>query len=242
MKYIVEISYVASSKFCGWQIQKNKPTYQQVCEDVFSKVLGAKTSIVASGRTDSGVSAIRQVGHFETNVDIPNNFVGHVNSLLPEEIKVLSVNNIDEKFHARFDAKRKTYKYYFYQSKTKIPFYDKFALHVTNKMDFDLMVSQAQLLIGLHDFKSFCATGSEVKDFVRTIYSVDLKKSGDLYEFTICGNGFLYNMVRIIVGTLIDIGSGKIQRSLDEIIESRNRTCAGKTVGPEGLVLVDVCY
>ena len=242
MKYIVEISYVASPKFCGWQIQKNKPTYQQACEDVFAKVLGEKISLVASGRTDSGVSALKQVAHFETSTNVPSSFVGHVNSLLPEEIKVLSIRKTDGSFHARFDAKDKTYKYYFYTSKNTVPYYDRFALHVRTNLDYDLMKKQLKHLLGEHDFSSFCASGSEVKDFVRTIYKAKLNKVGDLYEFTICGNGFLYNMVRIIVGTLIDIGGGKITSNMGEIIKSKNRANAGKTVGPEGLVLFDVTY
>ncbi len=242
MRYIVEISYIASDKFSGWQVQKNANTYQAECEKVFEKVLGEKVSLVASGRTDAGVSAVKQVAHFDCMVKLPLNFVGRCNSLLPDEIKILSARLANADFHARFSAKRKTYIYNFYVSNIKIPYYDVFATQV--KGNFDLNIAQQNLkqLLGEHNFKCFCASGSGVDDYVRKIYNVSLTQNGCLFTFKITGNGFLYNMVRIIVGTLIDISSGKNLQSVKDIISSEDRTKAGKTAPAKGLTLLNVEY
>ncbi len=242
MRYVVEISYVASDKFCGWQIQKNKPTYEGELERVFSSVLKTPISLVASGRTDAGVSAIKQVAHFDYEGEIERGFVGHVNSLLSTEIRVLSLQKISEDFHARFSAKQKTYKYCFYVSKQAIPYFDAFASQVKWELNDSVMYAQIKQLLGTQDFSSFCASGSEVKDKVRTIYYANLEKSGNLYTFTITGNGFLYNMVRIIVGTLIDIARGYITLNIADIIKKQNRDFAGKTASAKGLVLAEVEY
>ena len=242
MRYVVELSYICSEKFAGWQIQKNKLSYQQLFESAFEKVLNVKINLQASGRTDSGVSAIKQVAHFDYDQLLPKNFVGHINSILPEEARVLNVYTADSDFHARFSAKCKTYKYYFYVSKINIPYFDTFAHQVKTVIDDKVLTKQVKNLVGSHNFKSFCASGSSVTDFTRTIYSADIEKKNQLYEFTICGNGFLYNMVRIIVGTLIDIASGKLNYNINKIISLENREFAGKTAPAKGLVLFDVNY
>lgn len=242
MKYIVEISYVYSLKYAGWQIQKNKLTYQQEIERVFSNVLKQNITVVASGRTDSGVSALKQVVHFEFDGELPKSFVGHVNNLLSEEISVLSVKTCNNDFHARFDAKSKTYKYFFYVNNVNIPFYDKFATQIKGNIDENILLKEVKSLVGTHDFTSFCASGNSVNDFTRTIYYANLEKVGNLWVFTVTGNGFLYNMVRIIMGTLIELAQGKLKYNMKEIINQKDRKFAGKTAPAKGLVLFNVEY
>lgn len=242
MRNIVEISYVASERFAGWQKQKNAQSYQGVLEDAIRNVLGVEVGLVASGRTDAGVSAIKQVAHFDYDGHMDKNFVGHINSILPAEIRVLDVRPVKDDFHARFSAKRKTYQYCFYVSKVTLPYYERFATQVKYPLDDEVLCEQVKQLIGKHDFTSFCASGSSVTDFVREIYDARIIKSGDMYTFSITGNGFLYNMVRIIVGTLIDISRGAICLDVGEIILKKDRKFAGKTASAKGLVLKNVEY
>ena len=237
----MKISY-AGKGYNGWQKQINKKTIQGVLEDVMERVLGDKIELVASGRTDTDVSAICQVAHFDLDRVIPRGLVGHLNSVLPKEIRVLNVDLTKETFHARFDAKLKTYKYYFYVGKVNNPYYDRFAYHVKYDLNYSTMQTAVKSLNGEHNFTSFCSVNTDVKNKVRTIKNATLTKNGNLYEFTITGNGFLYNMVRIIVGTLVDIGRGKITMSIPEIIKKEDRKFAGVTLPADGLVLYNVEY
>lgn len=237
----MKISYNGKN-YCGWQKQINKKTIEGTIEDVMSKILGRDIDIVGSGRTDSDVSAICQVAHFDYDGVIPRGLMGHINSLLPSDIRVNELQLTKETFHARFNAKLKTYKYYFYTGNVNNAYYDTFAYHVKYMLDFSTMQKCLKSLHGEHNFTSFCSADTDVKDKVRKIKKVELKKDGDLYEFVITGNGFLYNMVRIIVGTIIDIGRCKITMSIDEIINKMERKYAGVTVPAKGLVLYNVEY
>ena len=237
----MKISYNGKN-YCGWQKQQNKKTIEGVIEDAMTSILGQDIDIVGSGRTDSEVSAICQVAHFDVDKVIPRGLVGHINSILPNDIRINSIDLAKESFHARFNAKLKTYKYYFYVGNTKNAYYDIFSHYVKYVLDDNAMQKAVKGLIGQHDFTSFCSADTDVKDKVRIIKKATLVKNGDLYEFTVTGNGFLYNMVRIIVGTLIDIGRGKIAESVENIIKSCNRSRAGVTVPAKGLVLFNVEY
>lgn len=240
MRYKIVFSY-DGSQYCGMQIQKDKLTIAKVLNDNLSKVLSSQIEVTASGRTDSGVSAIEQVGHFDFDGDLPKNFVGYINSVLPASIRVHSVQAAPN-FHARYDAKEKTYLYKFYVSKNANAYYDKFALHVP-VCDIDRIKASLKYLIGTHDFTSFCASGTGVKDMVRTIISANIYNEGDLYTFTITGNGFLYNMVRIIVGTLIEIGSKGLEpEHMQNVIAGKNRKLAGPTKPAYPLILRSVSY
>jgi len=205
-------------------------------------ILGQPIDIVASGRTDTDVSAICQVAHFDAENVIPKGLAGHINSMLSSGIRVLSIDLAKDTFHARYNAKVKTYKYYFYTGKINNPYYDTYAQHVKYILDFGAMQNAIKSLHGEHNFNSFCSVDTDVKNRVRTIYNAQLSKNGELYEFSITGNGFLYNMVRIIVGTLIDIGRGKITMQMSEIIRKEERKFAGVTVPAKGLVLYNVEY
>ena len=228
--------------YSGWQKQKNAKSVEGVIEDALSIIFGESIDIFASGRTDAGVSALCQYAHFDCERKLDKSFVGHVNSLLPRDIRVLDINKVGDDFHARYDVKQKTYIYKFYISKVSLPIYDGTHTQVKSNIDDEVFRKNMTQLIGTHDFTSFCASDTQVVDKVRTIYHVELTSDGSAYTFKITGNGFLYNMVRIIVGTLIDISSGKINLSMSDIIDKKQRGFAGKTLSSTGLVLYDVKY
>ncbi len=240
MRYKIILSYNGRG-YNGWQIQKDKNTIQAKVNEVISAVLRAPINVTASGRTDSDVSAIRQVAHFDYDGKLPTNFMGHCNSLLGDQISVLDVC-VAPNFHARFDAKRKTYKYCFYDGRTRNAYFDTFAYFTKSVLNYKVMSQSIKYLTGTYNFTSFCASNTSVKDKVRTIYDCTLDYANGLYTLTITGNGFLYNMVRIIVGTLIMIGRGESPSDMADIIKSCDRKRAGKTVPAFPLVLVDVDY
>ena len=244
MKYKIIISYDGKN-YSGYQIQKNAITIQELLEKALMKVLGYDTKLVASGRTDAGVSAIEQVCHMETQnkIDIKRT-IGYANSILPNDIRILSIAECSEDFHARFSAKQKTYEYFFYTSEHAIPVYDRIALHIDYPLRVDKMQIACQSILGTHDFSSFCASGSEADSKVRTIFNAEIVKLDDkLYKFVITGDGFLYNMVRIIMGTLIDVGRESIQiEDVEYIINAKDRKQAGKTAEGKALYLKKVEY
>ena len=241
MRYLVSISY-DGSRYCGWQKQAKGVSIQGVCEDVLQKIVGSPIVLNASGRTDAGVSAICQTAHFDCEIELNRSIIGHANSILPDDIKILDIKKVSNDFHARYDVKQKTYKYRFYLSKQPIPFYDRFATQIKSNVDMGIFENNLNKLLGTHDFSSFCASNTSVVDKTRTIFEANVAGEGILYEFTISGDGFLYNMVRIIVGTLIDIASGKLDHNMAEIISSKNRANAGKTLSGKGLTLYKVSY
>lgn len=241
MRYLVSISY-DGSRYCGWQKQAKGVSIQGLCEEVLKKIVGSTITLNASGRTDAGVSAICQTAHFDCDVKLDKSFVGHANSLLPDDIKILDIKQVPSDFHARYDVKQKTYKYRFYLSKQPIPFYERFATQIKSNVDMRVFEDNLKSLLGTHDFSAFCASNTSVVDKTRTIFEAKIVGDGVLYEFTISGDGFLYNMVRIIVGTLIDIASGKLSLNMAEIISSKSRANAGKTLSGKGLTLYKVSY
>lgn len=243
MRYKVIISYDGGS-YSGFQVQPNAHTIQSEIEKTLAQVLGVPITIVASGRTDAGVSAIEQVCHFD--VDNPldtRRAIGYANSLLPRDIRIHQIEEVFSDFHARYSAVAKTYLYYFYCGTAEIPVLDKVATFEQGSLDIDSMNSACQYFMGEHDFSAFCASGSQVESKVRTITDIRIDKIDNLYRLEITGNGFLYNMVRIIMGTLFDVGRGKISPdSITDIINSGDRARAGKTASAKGLYLKKVLY
>lgn len=236
----MKVSYDGTN-YCGWQTQNNKPTIQETIEKAMCLITGQDIKLFASGRTDAGVSAICQVAHFDAE-NLKKDIAGHLNAVLPNDIRVISIEKTADNFNARFDAKKKTYRYYFYTGRVNNPYYDKFASHIKYSLNIGTMQSAVKCLNGAHNFKSFCAMHSSVNDYNRIIYNATLNENNGLIVFEVTGNGFLYNMVRIIVGTLIDIGRGKITSSMEDVINACDRECAGKTAEAKGLVLVNVEY
>ncbi|MBE5758159.1 MAG: tRNA pseudouridine(38-40) synthase TruA [Clostridiales bacterium] len=243
MRYKLIVSYDGSN-YSGFQVQKDKDTIQKRLEGALSVVLKDNISIVGCGRTDAGVSAIESVCHFDVNDEIVvGRTVGYANNILPTDIRIISIEKTDEDFHARFSAKNKTYEYYFYTGGI-VPVYEKFAVNIGYNINIDDMIKGAEMFVGKHDFSAFCASNTEVKDKVRNIFSSKIIDLNDgLYKFQICGEGFLYNMVRIIMGTLVSIGRNKIKLTdIKKIIKSKDRSLSGKTMPSKGLYLKKVLY
>ena len=204
------------TRFCGWQIQPGKDTVQQRLETALEKLTGEKISVVASGRTDSGVHAMAQTVHFDTQTDFDLvAYVRGTNNYLPEDIRVLKAQEVSDRFHARFDAVKKTYMYRLYVADEDRAIYHNKAVRVNTELDLDAINSACKLLEGEHDFTSFMSCGSEVKSTVRTIFEAKAEKINGEYYFFFTANGFLYNMVRKMSACLIRIGQGKMQ--VDEI-------------------------
>lgn len=252
MRYRAVISYFGKN-YVGWQRQLNGLSVQEVLENALSRVFGAPTQATASGRTDAGVHAEGQVVHFDAETSIPPEKIPFaVNTELPQDVSMLECRPVDDSFNARFSAKRKTYRYSVYVSRHRKPILENTRTHVVVPLNIDAMRESAALIEGEHDFRCFEASGSAVKSTVRTVYSVRIDADGKfaggkLHEGTadiyVTGNGFLYNMVRIIAGTLVYVGCGKLTADdVKRILETGDRTLAGKTLPPEGLSLVSVEY
>ena len=239
----LKVSYDGTN-YCGWQKQNNAVSIQQTLEKAISNITREDIELIASGRTDSGVHALGQICNFKTGSNIPSQkFAYAINSKLPKDIRVIESKEVDFAFNARFTAKKKTYMYRIYNSEISSPFYYKYSMQVAQKLDMDLMSKNVKMLIGTYDWTSFYTyETNNPKNPVRTIYSADILKDSDMITFEIEGNGFLYNMVRIIVGTLIDIGLNKNERDIKRIIEKKDRSYAGATAKPQGLFLKEVCY
>ncbi|MCZ8533550.1 tRNA pseudouridine(38-40) synthase TruA [Psychrobacillus psychrodurans] len=241
------ISY-DGSQFSGYQVQPGKRTVQLEIERVLETIhKGAVVKIVASGRTDAGVHATGQVIHFDSPLTFPlDRWCTALNVQLPGDIRILSVEQVSNDFHARYHAIGKTYRYIWSLSEIHSPFERDFSVHADRyKPDIALMEEAAQRLLGTHDFSSFCAAKTNVNDFVRTIYSInfEVKKETQQLHMVISGSGFLYNMVRIIAGTLWEVGIRKKSvESLSEILLSCSRKEAGKTAPAHGLYLEKVAY
>ena len=243
MRYKLTVAYVGKN-FSGWQSQKDVRTAQDELEKGLSQLLGETIVVHAAGRTDEGVSAIAQTVHFDAQKEmLPFSLVQAVNFLLPDDLSVINAEVVDKNFHARKSAIKKTYVYRLYVSAHRHAVYDTFATQIYKMPDLTLMREVAQKLIGEHDFKAFSSTGSSAKTTIRTIESIDIVQKGNLLEISICGNAFLYNMVRIIVGTLIWIGLGKLpQDTVDKMLQTGNRKLGAKTFPAVGLRLEDIQY
>lgn len=257
MRYRAVISYYGAN-YVGWQRQLNGLSVQEVLEKALEKTFGAPTSATASGRTDAGVHALGQVVHFDADTSIPTDKIPFaVNTHLPDDVSMLSCEIAPENFNARFSAKRKTYCYKIYVSKHRLPVLELDHEHITYPLDLDKIEQAAKIIEGMHDFKCFEASGSVVKNTVRTVYSVDVatrhfdnatvRADGKFFDgelsISVTGNGFLYNMVRIIAGTLVYVGIGKLTpQDVSRILETGDRKAAGKTLGAKGLTLMSVQY
>ncbi|CAM4085194.1 tRNA pseudouridine(38-40) synthase TruA [Mesobacillus thioparans] len=237
------ISYDGTG-FSGYQVQPGKRTVQSELVKALERLNKTSIRVSASGRTDAGVHARGQVIHFDTMLEIePARWQIALNSLLPDDIAVRSVEIVRPDFHARFDAAGKEYRYFLLQSKNRDPFQRNYAYQFQYELDLDSMREAARLLIGTHDFTSFCSAKTEVEDRVRTLQEIDFYEENGLLVFRFVGEGFLYNMVRILVGTLLEVGTGKrAAGSMPQLIEARDRTQTGKTAPGHGLYLWKVFY
>ncbi|WP_462412580.1 tRNA pseudouridine(38-40) synthase TruA [Neobacillus sp. Marseille-QA0830] len=233
------------TRFSGYQVQPNQRTVQAELENVLSKIhKGHEVKVSASGRTDAGVHAKGQVIHFDSPLSIPpEKWAAAMNSLLPDDLSVLSVEVAAPSFHARFDAVGKEYRYMLLLSGKRDPFLRNYAYLYRYPLDLQAMKQAAGHFLGTYDFTSFCSAKTEVEDKIRTIETIDFSLDGEMLTLRFVGNGFLYNMVRILVGTLLEVGAGERKPSdIPSILEKKDRRFAGKTAPAHGLYLWRVFY
>lgn len=230
--------------FCGWQVQKNAPTVMQAFQDALLAVLKHRPDVKGCSRTDSGVSAATYCVSFRTDSHIPcARLVPALNVNLPPTVAALDCREVPPEFHARYSCKGKRYCYRILNAPVRDPFFEGFAWHIPYRLDADFLNTQARQFIGTYDFAAFCNSGGSVKDMVRTIFDASVVRNGDLIEFSVWGDGFLYNMVRIMSGTLFEIAQGRLAPdSIPDIIASRDRGRAGMTAPARGLMLMAVFY
>lgn len=244
MRYKCIVAYDGTG-FSGYQVQPGKRTVQGELEAALGRIhKGQGIKVYASGRTDATVHAKGQVIHFDSELAIPvERWSIALNSLLPDDISILETAQTAPDFHARFDVKKKEYRYFIDPSPARDVFKRNYAYHYPYSLNLDDIQAAMELLKGTHDFTSFCAAKTEVEDKVRTIYEMDLAAEEGLLVFRFSGSGFLYNMVRIMTGTLLEIGQGlRNPCEIKNILEGKNRSLAGKTAPGHGLYLWKVDY
>lgn len=248
MRYVIKIAYDGTN-YAGWQRQKNALSVQEELENALFRALGVNVRITASGRTDAGVHAAGQVCHFDSELITvpPQKMPECLNAFLPPDIRVIDGWGADETFDANRSAKRKTYAYSLYVSQREMPLKNRYAVRVENAPDITALQTVARWFEGEHDYKAFCASGSSVKTTVRTVYEMKVEETHSYgtrdIKIYVTGNGFLYNMVRTMVGELLDLASGKkTKESLDTAFETGKRELLGKTMPAKGLTLIDVEY
>ena len=230
--------------FNGWQKQPNKLNIQGTIEQAIKSITNEDVELNASGRTDAGVHALGQVANFKTNSQIPiEKFAIAINSRLKKSIVIKKAEEVDERFHSRLNCKKKTYRYVINNTPEGTAIYRNLETHIPQKLDVEKMKRAVKYFEGEHDFKAFKASGTSSKSSVRTIYKTELYEKDNKIYIELTGNGFLYNMVRIIAGTLVDVGLGKIKpEQIEDILKNGKREDAGKTLPPNGLYLLKVEY
>lgn len=242
--YKIIIQY-DGTRYSGWQVQKcTEDTIQGKIEHVLGTLAGHPVEIMGSGRTDAGVHAVGQVANFHMEDKFSREDIfDALNRYLPKDIAVSSIEEVDERFHSRFSAVKKTYVYRIHTGRVSNVFERKYVYDYQVPLDVSAMRNAAKLLVGTHDFKSFCGNKHMKKSTVRTIFSIDIEEKVDEIEISYTGDGFLMNMVRILTGTLIEVGDGRRKpESMTEIIEALDREAAGYTAPPQGLILKEVFY
>ena len=244
MRIRLTIEYDGTN-YCGWQAQENGRSIQETVEKAIFDTTGERVRVTGSGRTDSGVHALAQTAHFDTNTTIPADKLAFaLNAHLPEDIRIRKSEETSQDFHARKTAKIKHYRYLIYNDTHECAMMRNYCAFVRQKLDIQAMNAAAKHIVGEHDFAAFCAAGSTpVATTVREVYECSVTAYGKYIAIDVKGGGFLYNMVRIIAGTLIDVGRGRIQpEQMKAIIESRDRRNASATAPAKGLTMVAVSY
>ncbi len=243
-RHIALVVQYDGTDYAGFQRQPDVPTIQVELEGALSALLREPIHLVAASRTDAGVHALGQVVAFWTSNPIPVERIPvAANGILPEAVAVVEAAEVPAEFHPRFDAIGKLYTYRILNRPLRSPFICRYAWHVNRPLDVEAMREAAEVLVGEHDFAAFCASGSSVKNTVRHLYRLDIDTEGDVVEFRFGADGFLYMMVRIIVGTLVQVGLGEASVEwVSHVLGSGDRRLAGPTAPPQGLCLVRVDY
>lgn len=244
MKRVKLVVAYDGTRYCGWQVQPNGVTVQGVLNEELSKLLGEKILTIGASRTDAGVHALGNVAVFDTSARMPAEKISYaLNTRLPQDIRIQSSEEVSGQFHPRFCKTIKTYEYKILNRKFPDPTKRLYSFFYYYPLDEKRMQQGADYLVGKHDFKSFCTAKPEITDTVRTIYSLAVTRQEDMITLRISGNGFLYNMVRIIAGTLIRVGGGVWEPDyVRKILEGKDRELAGETARPEGLTLMEIQY
>lgn len=232
------------TNYCGWQVQPNGITIEEVINKALQKLTGEEISVIGASRTDSGVHAMGNVAVFDTETTIPPEKIAvSLNQRLPEDIVIVKSEEVPLDFHPRYCDCSKTYEYHIINTRIPVPTKRLTNYFVSYVLDIDKMRRAASYLVGEHDFVSFCNVRTDVENTVRTITALDIITDGDEITIRITGNGFLYNMVRIIVGTLIRVGRGFYEpEQVKEILEAKDRKAAGVTAPAHGLMLMQIDY
>ena len=244
MKRVKLVVAYDGTNYHGWQVQDNGITIEEVLNRTISELVQEDIKVIGASRTDAGVHACGNVAVFDTESRIPGNkFSFALNQRLPEDIRIQESSEVDADFHPRYADTVKTYEYNILNRRFELPSKRLYAAFCYYPMDIERMNQAAAYLVGEHDFKSFCSAGAQVQTTVRTIYAVNVTKDDDMVHIRITGNGFLYNMVRIIAGTLMQVGTGLMEpEQVKEILEARDRSKAGPTAVAKGLTLVEIRY
>lgn len=244
MKRVKLVVAYDGTNYHGWQVQDNGITIEEVLNRTISELVQEDIKVIGASRTDAGVHACGNVAVFDTESRIPGDkFSFALNQRLPEDIRIQESCEVDADFHPRYADTVKTYEYNILNRRFELPLKRLYAAFCYYPMDIERMNQAAAYLVGEHDFKSFCSAGAQVQTTIRTIYAVNVTKDDDMVHIRITGNGFLYNMVRIIAGTLMQVGTGLMEpEQVKEILEARDRSKAGPTAVAKGLTLVEIRY
>lgn len=242
-RMLLNISYDGTA-YHGWQVQPNGITVQEVLQNALETLLGERVKVTGCSRTDAGVHANDFYCHIDCDEKFPETaFTRGLNGLLPNDIAIKACREVDNDFHARYNAKGKTYVYKILNTTNKNAFLSRYTWQIERPLDLEKMNAFAKKIIGAHDFYAFSSSGRTVEDTVRTITDCKVSKNGDVVTLSVTANGFLYNMVRIIVGTAVEVSDGKIDvNTIEEILNSKNRDLLGVTAPPQGLFLEKVIY
>lgn len=244
MKRVKLIVAYDGTNYSGWQIQPNAVTIESVLNRHLSELLKEPIKVIGASRTDAGVHALGNVAVFDTSARMPAEKISYaMNTRLPQDIRIQDSCEVAADFHPRFCNTVKTYEYRILNRRFPDPTRRLYSLFYYYPLDVEKMRRALGFLVGEHDFKSLCTHKEEVENTVRTIYSADIEKDGDMITIRICGNGFLYNMVRIIVGTVLCVGSGYYEPEyMQELLAAKDRQAAGETAPPQGLTLLEIKY
>ncbi|MGX7265099.1 tRNA pseudouridine(38-40) synthase TruA [Enterococcus crotali] len=233
------------TRYLGWQrLGDSDKTIQGKIENILTQMTRTKIEIIGSGRTDAGTHARGQIANFKTDSNMPlSEMIEFLNRYLPQDIVVKKLEEVPERFHARYNAKGKKYSYYIWNDRVPSAFERNYSFHYSEELNVELMNEACRKLIGTHDFIGFSSLKKTKKSTTRTIEEIAIQKEGQLVHFTFVGDGFLHKMIRILMGTLLEIGSGTMQlEAIDEVFESKIRSEAGMTVPAQGLFLDEVYY
>lgn len=242
-RLLIKIKYDGTA-YHGYQVQDNALTVQEVFQNAVEKVFQKRLDVIGCSRTDSGVHANMYCLCLDTDMNISyEGVILALNTYLPNDIAVFDCIEVPQDFHPRYNCKSKEYLYVIFNGKYRNPFYDRYAYWYRYDLDEKYLDREAKAYVGKYDYSGFCSSKSDVEDTVREIYSFDVWREGDLVFFKVSGDGFLYNMVRIMVGTLLFVSQGKIKENeLKSVIDSKDRKRAGRTAPPQGLYLNKIVY